>query len=162
MDELEIVYNTNKNDENEKKSDSNNKVESDEKESKSEEKYKSLTDDEIESNVEEVIDVYNEFLNNQYLFYLDNINGLLNLTNAKLKNLAEYTSSDVISHIQYIYIDLPNTLENYLEKYDISSNIEVKCLIKKFESELNKLLDEYLDIIELYEEMNVDDIISKT
>ena len=165
MDEFNITYKNEKESESSKKSEDNDKTNNENKDkndSKIEEKYKTLTEEEIQSSIEEVINLYNEFLNNEYLFYLDNVNGTLNVTNSKLKNLAEYTSADVISHIQYIYIDLPTALEKYLDTYDINSTIEIKELISKFNGELNKLLKEYKAIVKLYEDFDVDDIISKT
>lgn len=124
-------------------------------------KYEKLTQEEKDKEFENIINIYSEFLKNQYNFYLDNINGVLSLTNTKLNNLAEYTKTDIVSEVKYVYIELPKSLENTMEVYSTEYNVEVISLISNFAKELEKLNSTYLDILKIYNELNVDEIINK-
>lgn len=155
MNELDIKYNETKENE---ETDIENNV--DDKEIK-EQKYEKLTSEEIENEFSNVIQKYNEFLKYEYTFYLDNINGLLNITNVKLKDISSVTDIDIIDEAKYIYIDLPVNLDKYLDTYDINSSVEIRYLISNLKNELKKLCNNYLNLIELYDKLNVDELLNK-
>lgn len=139
MDELDITYKTgNENTENTEEI---------------ELAYKNLTDEEIDVEFNDLIQKYNEFLNYEYTYYLDNVNELLELTNNKVKKLASISDVSIISEVKYIYIELPVSLENYLDTYSTNSIIETKYLISNFKKELNKLSGDYTNILKLYKQL---------
>lgn len=161
MNELGIVYNEldeykdfNSTEEVSSNSENENKYEK-------EKIYEEFTKEQIETEINNLIKKYNEFLKYQYTFYLDNVNGLLKLTNTKVKNIATVTESDILEEARYVYLDLPVNLEKYLDTYNVNSNIEIKYLISNFKNELSKLCKNYLNLVKLYEELNVDELLNK-
>ena len=60
-----------------------------------------------------------------------------------------------------IYLELPETLEDYLDYCNTSLYIEVEDLSNKLSEQLNKLVDTYLKMEKIYEDLNVDDVKSK-
>lgn len=127
-----------------------------------EEKEQEINVEQNKNRLNEIIDIYLSFLNDEYLFYLDNVNGLLKITNGNIKDLAQYTDANVMSDVQYIYIDLPYSLNTYIEKYNKESKIQIKNLISCFENEYEKVLQEHLKIKDIYEKMNVAEVIKNT
>ena len=63
--------------------------------------------------------------------------------------------------MKYIYLELPETLEDYLDYCNTSLYIEVEDLSNKLSEQLNKLVDTYLKMEKIYEDLNVDDVKSK-
>jgi len=158
MTELEIRY---KEDEEVVENSQNTENIGNDSEEKIEFGYEKLTEEQINEEFNHVLSKYNEFLKYEYSFYLDNVNGLLELTNTKVKNIALVTDSDIISEVKYIYIDLPVNLDKYLEAYNVNSKIEIKYLISNFKNELQKLSKNYMSLMDLYNKLNVDELLNK-
>lgn len=159
MDELDIAYK-----EKNKDIDSEENSQDGDKASKIIDKlaFETLTDEEIDEELGNIIQKYNEFLKSEYTFYLDNVNGLLNLTNTKIKNIASVTDADLISEAKYVYIELPLNLEKYLDLYNSNSGIEIKYLISNFKNELVRLSDNYIELNELYKKLDIDKKLNNT
>ena len=149
MDKLDIIYKVE-----EQVSEAEPEIENAEEEQKVVElAYENLTDEEIKTEFEYLIQKYNEFTKQEYTYYLDNVNELLKLINNKVNKLASVLDVSIISEVRYIYIDLPVSLENYLDTYSTNSTIETKYLISNFKNELDKLSLDYSNILKLYKEL---------
>ena len=149
MDKLDIIYKVE-----EQVSEAEPEIENAEEEQKVVElAYENLTDEEINTEFEYLIQKYNDFTKQEYTYYLDNVNELLKLINNKVNKLASVLDVSIISEVRYIYIDLPVSLENYLDTYSTNSTIETKYLISNFKNELDKLSLDYSNILKLYKEL---------
>lgn len=128
--------------------------ETEEVEKKSEEKE--ISKEEKEQIVKDCINLYKEFISKENEFYLDNINYTLKNTTSKTSDLSKYTKSDILNEMRYIYLELPSSLENYLDSTNLNSVIETRSLSNSFNKELNNLLNVYVKVSEIYNELNVE------
>lgn len=150
MDKLDIIY---KSEEQVSQNESETENENTEEEQVAKLAYENLTQEELNTEFDYLIQKYNEFTKQEYTYYLDNVNELLKLINNKVNKLASILDVSIISEVRYIYIELPVSLENYLDTYSTNSTIETKYLITNFKNELDKLSLDYSNILKLYKEL---------
>lgn len=117
--------------------------------------------DRKEKLLDEMILVYKEFLAKENKFYTDNMNLLLQNTTNVISDLAKYTTSELTSDMKYIYLSLPDKLENNLENTNLNLNIELKELSNNLHKEIIELVNLYVKVERLYDELEVDDIKAK-
>ena len=120
-----------------------------------------ITLEEKESVLEQLYDIYKDYITRENKFYTANVNSQLKATTSKTTDISKYTDSNVLEEMKYIYLELPETLEDYLDYCNTSLYIEVEDLSNKLSEQLNKLVDTYLKMEKIYEELNVDDVKSK-
>ena len=120
-----------------------------------------ITLEEKESVLEQLYDIYKDYITRENKFYTANVNSQLKATTSKTTDISKYTDSNVLEEMKYIYLDLPETLEYYLDYCNTSLYIEVEDLSNKLSEQLNKLVDTYLKMEKIYEDLNVDDVKSK-
>lgn len=120
-----------------------------------------ITLDEKESVLEQLYDIYKDYITRENKFYTANVNSQLKATTSKTTDISKYTDSNVLEEMKYIYLELPETLEDYLDYCNTSLYIEVEDLSNKLSEQLNKLVDTYLKMEKIYEDLNVDDVKSK-
>ena len=120
-----------------------------------------ITEEEKQQIVKDCINLYKEFITKENKFYLDNINNTLENTTSKISDLSKYTKSDVLNEMRYIYLELPLSLENYLDSSNLNRVVETRTLSNNFNIELNKLLEVYIKVDNIYDELNVDEIKSR-
>lgn len=108
--------------------------------------------------VERVLKIYKDVQNKEYKFYLNNVNTKLKSSTSYLSDLIKYTDASISNYISYIYIDLPKYLNENISKND-GSFICQDELNGKLYDEMKKITDGYVDIVKIYKEMNVTDII---
>lgn len=153
-----------KNDESQenKENNENNNAEqiSDENVEDEEEKLKKKKE-ENENFVRELYNLYKDYMVKENKFYFDNINYTLKNTTSKISDLSKYTKSDILEEMRYIYLELPNSLENYLDNNNLNSTLETKNLSNSLNKELTRLLKVYVKTSKIYDELNVDEIKSK-
>lgn len=127
---------------------------------------KELTQEEINKIVEEnkekinsVYSKYKDFLEREYKFYTNNINMLLKDSNDKISSIISEIDSgveidnDIFNYTKYIYIELPNNLTKYLNRNNLDSSLEIDNLINLLKVELGALLDNNINVTEMYENM---------
>lgn len=117
--------------------------------------------DRKEKLLDEMILVYKEFLAKENKFYTDNMNLLLQNTTNVISDLAKYTTSELTSDMKYIYLSLPDKLESNLENTNLNLNIELKELSNNLHKEIIELVNLYVKVEKLYDELEVDDIKAK-
>ena len=130
------------------------------------EEQKELTQEEINKIIEEnknkinsVYSKYKEFLSREYKFYTNNINMLLKDSNDKISSIiAEIDSgieidNEIFNYTKYIYIELPNNLTEYLNENNLDSSLEIDNLINSLKVELGALLNNNINVTEMYENM---------
>lgn len=114
--------------------------------------------EENSAKIDELYNTYKEVIRREYNFYTSNINMLLKDSNDKISSIiAEIDSgieikNDIFNYTKYIYIDLPENLEKYIDENNIDSTIELESLIKLLRNELNDLSDNNTKITELYDD----------
>ncbi len=113
---------------------------------------KELPKEQKEELVNELANKYKEVLSKEYLFYMDNLNLLLKDTQSKVSAISKYTEANVLFDLKYVYLELPNSLEKYLELYNTSISIETKTLTNNIKTELNKLCDVVKNVNKIYKE----------
>lgn len=89
------------------------------------------------------------------------MNLLLQNTTNVISDLAKYTTSELTSDMKYIYLSLPDKLENNLENTNLNLNIELKELSNNLHKEIIELVNLYVKVERLYDELEVDDIKAK-
>lgn len=120
-----------------------------------------ITLEEKESVLEQLYDIYKDYITRENKFYTANVNSQLKATTSKTTDISKYTDSNVLEEMKYIYLELPESLEDYLDYCNTSLYIEVEDLSNKLSEQLNKLVDTYLKMEKIYEDLNVDDVKSK-
>lgn len=132
------------------------------KEEKTKEELKQEKAQKIEENSKRVNIVYNKYkevLSREYKFYTSNINMLLKNSNDKISAvIAEINSgididNDIFGYTKYIYIDLPENLQKYIDENNIDSVLELNNLNNLLKKELNNLSTKNTEINKLYEKV---------
>ena len=113
-----------------------------------------ITLEEKESVLEQLYDIYKDYITRENKFYTANVNSQLKATRSKTTDISKYTDSNVLEEMKYIYLELPETLEDYLDYCNTSLYIEVEDLSNKLSEQLNKLLDTYLKMEKIYSQRN--------
>lgn len=114
---------------------------------------KELTKDEKKALVEEIYQVYVNFLTKENKFYLDNTNFLINDTTSKLSKLAGKTNKYVLSYMKYMYIELPTSLKSYVNSTNMSLKTDLNKLTENLKAELIKIVEVNENITKLYNKM---------
>lgn len=115
--------------------------------------------DENSAKVDELYTKYRDVISREYRFYTSNINMLLKDSNDKISTIISEIDSgieidnEIFTYTKYIYIDLPDKLENYINENDIDSSIELENLIKLLKEELTNLSSKNTSITKLYDEI---------
>ena len=121
----------------------------DDKEEKTKEELKQEKAKKIEENSKKINIIYNKYkevLSREYKFYTSNINMLLKNSNDRISAvIAEINSgididNAIFGYTKYIYIDLPENLEKYIEENNIDSIIELENLISLLKKEIKSTL----------------------
>lgn len=129
------------------------------KEEKTKEELKQEKAQKIEDNSKKVNIEYNKYkevLSREYKFYTSNINMLLKNSNDKISAvIAEINSgididNDIFGYTKYIYIDLPENLEKYIDENNIDSIIELENLISLLKKEIIDLSNKNMKITKIY------------
>ena len=84
-----------------------------------------------------------------FLFKFDNLNYILRDTTYKLSKLPDYTDSNTVKEIKYIYISLPTELDNMLDEYGTKYTFKTDRLT-------NNLVDRLLKISKCNVQVNVE------
>ncbi len=119
---------------------------------------KELSVEEKASLLEEVYNIYKEFLKSENTFYMNNTNLLLKDTETKVTSLAQYTDYNTISDIRYVFLELPNELEKESSLYNLDSSIQTRTFTYNIIQGLNKLVGINKDISEEYSQKVSEDI----
>jgi len=131
----------------------------DDKEEKTKEELKQEKAKKIEENSKKINIVYNKYkevLSREYKFYTSNINMLLKNSNDRISAvIAEINSgididNAIFGYTKYIYIDLPENLEKYIEENNIDSIIELENLISLLKKEIVDLSNKNIKITKIY------------
>ena len=117
--------------------------------------------EENENFITEVFNLYKDYILKENKFYFDNVNYILKSTTSKISDLSKYTKTDILDQMRYIYLELPSSLENYLDSNNLSSTLETRNLSDKLNEELVKLLNVYVKTSKIYDELNVNEIKTK-
>lgn len=124
-------------------------------ESDTQENKNVISDEEKKALLQEVIKLYNEYVSKENKFYFDNLNYILRDTTYKLTKLPGYTDTDTVKDIKYIYISLPEEIDNLLNMYNTKSNILLEVLSFEYKDRLNKIVDSNIRISIEYDKYNV-------
>ena len=119
---------------------------------------KELSDDEIDKLLEELYNLYKEFLSIENKFYLDNINMLIKDTTNKISSLSKYTDYSSISDIKYIYLELPDLLEKDVSLYNLDLVIEISSFTNNIKNRLNRIIEVNKIITKEYNEKITEDL----
>lgn len=122
------------------------------------EEEKQLSKEEKFDLLEQMYTLYQNYLIKENKFYLDNINFTLKNTTAKVSDLSKYTKSDILSQMRYIYLELPNSLEQYSDTTNFNSMLEIRTMSNQLLKELNQLLQTYMQVTKIYQTLNVDEM----
>lgn len=121
------------------------------------------TNDEIISENEEKISdsysKYKEALSRENTFYLNNINMLLRNSSSNVSSIIAQIDKDVevdnsiFEYTKYIYLDLPNRLNDYVDKNNMSSILELDILTSDLKNELSNLSTTSESITTMYNKL---------
>lgn len=119
----------------------------------------SITTEEItKEKAKEILDLmyqkYQESLQKEESFYLNNVNLLIKDTTYKISNLSTLFEENVLKNVQYMYLTLPERLETILLVNNMNSNIENKTIIESFKKELTTMIQSNIEINKVYQENN--------
>lgn len=114
---------------------------------------KEFTKEEKMALVEDLYKIYVEFLQKENQFYLDNTNFLLKDTTDKISDLTGKTKENILSYMKYMYHELPDKLEGYINQNNRSSNIELEELSNCLVEELKTIVEVNTNINQFYQEM---------
>ena len=112
--------------------------------------------EENSAKIDELYNVYKDVIKREYNFYTSNINMLLKDSNDKISSvIAEIDSgidinNNIFTYTKYIYIDLPENLEKYIDENNIDSTLELENLIKLLRQEISELSSNNKKITKLY------------
>lgn len=121
---------------------------------------KELSADEKKEILEQLYRIYIEFLDRENKFYMDNTNYLLKDTTNKISDLTGKTNGDVLSSMKYMYLELPDQLELYINKNNRSSQLELKRLTNELKEELKTIVKVNIDVNQLYKKMLQEEMMS--
>lgn len=91
---------------------------------------------------------------------MDNTNYLLKDTTNKISDLTGKTNGDVLSSMKYMYLELPDQLELYINKNNRSSQLELKRLTNELKEELKTIVKVNIDVNQLYKKMLQEEMMS--
>lgn len=100
--------------------------------------------------LQETNKMYLDFLNKENRFIKDNINLLLSDSTNKLSAIAKHTTEDICGYIQYLYIDLPQTIKQNSDKTNLQSIVSTLNSIELLKPEVKSVLEYNININKLY------------
>lgn len=116
---------------------------------------KNISDDEKKSLLRDVIKLYNDFVSKENKFYLDNLNYILRDTTYKLSKLPEYTDAKTVKDIKYIYVSLPEEIDDLLDKYNSKSTLQTEALTNSLKDRLLRIVDSNIQVNMEYSKYNL-------
>lgn len=116
---------------------------------------KNISDDEKKSLLRDVIKLYNDFVSKENKFYLDNLNYILRDTTYKLSKLPEYTDAKTVKDIKYIYVSLPEEIDDLLDKYNSKSTLQTEALTNSLKDRLLRIVDSNIQVNIEYSKYNL-------
>ena len=116
---------------------------------------KNISDDEKKSLLRDVIKLYNDFVSKENKFYLDNLNYILRDTTYKLSKLPEYTDAKTVKDIKYIYVSLPEEIDDLLDKYNAKSTLQTEALTNSLKDRLLRIVDSNIQVNMEYSKYNL-------
>ncbi len=121
----------------------------------SEEANKELTKEEKITLLEEIDKLYKDSLSKENKFYLDNINYMITNITSKITQINKDTDTNknILTEMKYLYLTLPNNLDNYLENVNYSSNVDMQRLTSLLYNELITLEKYNVTISKIYNDM---------
>lgn len=121
----------------------------------SEEANKELTKEEKITLLEEISKLYKDSLSKENKFYLDNINYMITNITSKITQINKDTDTNknILTEMKYLYLTLPNNLDNYLENVNYSSNVDMQRLTSLLYNELITLEKYNVTISKIYNDM---------
>lgn len=116
---------------------------------------KIISEEEKKSLLQDVIKLYNDFISKENKFYLDNLNYILRDTTYKLSKLPEYTDASTVKDVKYIYINLPEEIDELLEKYNTKSTLQTEVLTDGLSNRLLKIVESNIKVNDEYNKFNL-------
>lgn len=116
---------------------------------------KNISDDERKSLLHDVIKLYNDFVSKENKFYLDNLNYILRDTTYKLSKLPEYTDAKTVKDVKYIYVSLPEEIDDLLDKYNSKSTLQTEALTNSLKDKLLRIVDSNIQVNIEYSKYNL-------
>lgn len=112
-----------------------------------------LTEEEKENLLEEVNKAYDQFIIKENKFYLDNLNYILKDTTMKISDVSKYTDENVLQDMKYIYLELPDNLEQALMMTNAKSIMDTEKLTNDIKAELQKVVKANMSVTKPYHDM---------
>lgn len=116
---------------------------------------KNISDDEKKSLLRDVIKLYNDFVSKENKFYLDNLNYILRDTTYKLSKLPEYTDAKTVKDVKYIYVSLPEEIDDLLDEYNSKSTLQTEALTNSLKDRLLRIVDSNIQVNKEYSKYNL-------
>lgn len=116
---------------------------------------KNVSEDEKKSLLQDVIKLYNDFVSKENKFYLDNLNYMLRDTTYKLSKLPEYTDAKTVMDVKYIYISLPEEIDDLLDEYNSESTLQTEALIVSLKDRLLRIVKSNIQVNIEYDKFNL-------
>lgn len=116
---------------------------------------KTISDDEKKSLLRDVIKLYNDFVSKENKFYLDNLNYILRDTTYKLSKLPEYTDAKTVKDVKYIYVSLPEEIDDLLDEYNSKSTLQTEALTNNLKDRLLRIVDSNIQVNMEYSKYNL-------
>lgn len=116
---------------------------------------KTISDDEKKSLLRDVIKLYNDFVSKENKFYLDNLNYILRDTTYKLSKLPEYTDAKTVKDVKYIYVSLPEEIDDLLDEYNSKSTLQTEALTNSLKDRLLRIVDSNIQVNMEYSKYNL-------
>lgn len=163
LDELNKEKEQKNNDDSEEDNKENIKdLQEKEEKQKTKEELEKERKDKVDENSKLVDGVYLKYkdsVKREYNFYTSNINMLLKDSNDKMSAVIDQIDSgikvdnEIFNYTKYIYIDLPENLQKYIDENNIDSVLELNNLNNLLKKELNNLSTKNTEINKLYEKV---------
>lgn len=112
-----------------------------------------LTEEEKKNLLEEVNKAYDQFIIKENKFYLDNLNYILKDTTMKISDVSKYTDENVLQDMKYIYLELPDNLEQALMMTNAKSIMDTEKLTNDIKAELQKVVKANMSVTKPYHDM---------
>lgn len=116
---------------------------------------KNVSEDEKKSLLQDVIKLYNDFVSKENKFYLDNLNYMLRDTTYKLSKLPEYTDAKTVMDVKYIYISLPEEIDDLLDEYNSKSTLQTEALTSSLKDRLLRIVKSNIQVNIEYDKFNL-------
>ena len=112
-----------------------------------------LSDEEVEELLKEIVKIYEEFILRENRFYIENTNLLIKDTTSKITTLSKSSTKNIFEEMKYVYLELPEKLDNILNTKDANSNIETNSLTNEIHEELLKIVETNKKVSKLYNDL---------